>query len=61
MFHVDLYCVGEDHPEYKKVLMIMEEMRNAICGSKPVFESSWNGSCEVDLGNHVSLCGCRGT
>lgn len=40
VLEVDLYCVGEDYPEYKKVLLIVEEMRNAVHGSKPLSESS---------------------
>lgn len=37
---VDLCCVGEDHPEYKKVLVIAEEMRNSLRISEPLNESS---------------------
>lgn len=40
VLEVDLYCVGKDHPEYKKVLLTMEEMRDAVCGSKQLFEST---------------------
>lgn len=40
VLEIDLYCVGEDNPEYKRVLLIVEEMRDVVRGSKPLSESS---------------------
>ncbi|KAL4779641.1 hypothetical protein BJX76DRAFT_361620 [Aspergillus varians] len=36
---VDLYCVGEDHPDYKKGLEVMGLLKAAAEGSEPIPDS----------------------
>lgn len=42
---VDRYCLGKDHPDYRKELKIIGKLRAAVKNSKPLDESvtEWYG------------------
>ncbi|KAJ5823948.1 hypothetical protein N7447_006288 [Penicillium robsamsonii] len=40
MLEVDLYCVGDDHPEYRKTLTTAQVMRRAVSLPEPISEST---------------------
>ncbi|KAJ5503599.1 hypothetical protein N7463_006473 [Penicillium fimorum] len=40
IMEVDLYCVGKDHPEYRKMLTIAEVIRRAVSVPEPISEGT---------------------
>lgn len=36
---LDIYCVGQDHPDYEKEAEMVNLLREAVCASKPVHSS----------------------